>query len=76
MWHHTVFSLALCAVLVAIILVRRDVPGLLLGGLIVAYIAGNTLIHYLHKDFHTETVLEYLLIGAAVLVVLLGAIRN
>lgn len=76
MWHHTAFSLALCAVLLAIVVVRRDVPGFMLGGLIVVYIAGNTLIHYMHKDFHKETLLEYILIGTAVLVVLLGALRN
>jgi hypothetical protein len=76
MWHHTVFSLALCAVLVGIVIIRRDTPGILLAGLVVVYILGNTLIHYFHKDFRKETLLEYILIGSAVLIVLLGAIRN
>jgi hypothetical protein len=76
MWHHTAFSLVLCAVLIGIVWVRRDTPGVLLAALVAAYIAGNTFIHFVHKDFRKETLLEYILVGSAVLIVLLGAVRH
>ncbi len=76
MWHHTIFSAVLCIILIALLLVRRDVSSWLIGGLIILYVAGNSLLHYWHKDFHKETLWEYLLIGAAVFIVLLGALNH
>lgn len=76
MWHHAVFSGVICAALLAVILIRHDVPGLLLVIFIAAYVAGNTLLHYVHKDFRKETLYEYVLIAVAVAIVLLGAARH
>jgi hypothetical protein len=76
MWHHAVFSVVLCIAMVAIVFIQRDVPALIVAAFIAVYVAGNTLLHYLHKDFRKETLYEYLLVSAAVLFVLLGAIRH
>jgi hypothetical protein len=76
MWHHAVFSALLCVAMIAIVLIQRDIPALVVAAFIALYIAGNTLLHYKHKDFRKETLYEYLLVSAAVLFVLLGAIRH
>ena len=74
LWHHVVFSAVLCAVMIAIIIVRKDMPSILLALFLASYIGGNTYLHYRRKNFHTETVLEYILISAAAFIVLAGAL--
>lgn len=76
MWHHAAFSGALCGALLAIIIIRRDMPGLLLGIFIASYVVGNTALHYIHKDFRKEMLYEYVLIAAAVSIVLISAVRH
>ena len=74
MWHHTMFSALLCIILVAVLVLRHDLPGFLLAGFVILYIGGNSLLHYKRKDFRKETLYEYALVSTAVLIVLLGAI--
>lgn len=76
MWHHAAFSAVLCIALLAVIFIRHDIPGLLLGLFIAAYIAGNTALHFVHKDFRKEMLYEYVLIAIAVAIVLIGAVRH
>ena len=76
MWHHTVFSLLLAVAMAVLFFVRHDVPSLLIIASVVLYVAGNTLLHIRHHNFRKETFYEYLLLGAAVMVVLLGAVRH
>lgn len=73
LWHHTLFSILVCAMLAAVVFMRRDVPTLIFVGVITVYILGNTLLHYHRKDFRTETLYEYILVAAAVLIVLYSA---
>ncbi|MDB5181342.1 MAG: hypothetical protein JWP13_105 [Candidatus Saccharibacteria bacterium] len=70
LWHHTVFSSLLALLLIGIILIRRDTPTLFFVVIVGMYIIGNTYIHYRRKDFKSETVYEYVLVAAAVLIVL------
>lgn len=76
MWHHTLFSLLLCAAMVALFIIRRDVSSLIIIGVVFCYVLGNTLLHVRRQDFQRETLYEYVLISAAVLIVLLGALRH
>lgn len=76
MWHHSVFSSIVGLLLIGIILVRRDTAGALLGLITFIYLLGNTYIHYRHKDFRTETLYEYVLIVAAVFIVLLSSLKH
>jgi hypothetical protein len=76
MWHHAVFSMLLCTILICIIAVRRDGAGLVVAAVIGLYVAGNTYLHYRRQDFSKETLYEYILVSVAVLVVLLGAITH
>jgi hypothetical protein len=62
--------------MVGLFIARRDVSSLLIIATVLVYVAGNTLLHIRHHDFRRETLYEYLLVSAAVLVVLLGALRK
>jgi hypothetical protein len=75
-WYHVLFSLLLCAAMTALIMIRKDMPSLIVVSAVLLYVFGNTMIHFRRRDFRTETLYEYLLIGAAVLLVLLGALRH
>ena len=76
LWYHSVFSLLLCAVAIAVIAVRHDLPSLTIAGIVILYVAGNSALHWRRHDFHKETLYEYLLMAAAVTIVLFGAFRN
>jgi hypothetical protein len=76
LWYHSVFSLLLCVVMVAIILVQQDMSTLLIVGAVLIYVSGNTLLHFRRHDFHKESLYEYLIVAAAVLIVLWGAVRH
>jgi hypothetical protein len=76
MWHHTLFSALLCLAMIGLYLARRDTSSLIVIGAVTVYVAGNTYLHIRHKDFRRETLYEYLLVSAAVLIVLLGALRH
>lgn len=73
LWHHTLFSLCVAGLLLVLIIIKHDVPTLLLVALLVVYIAGNTALHMIRHDFRTETLYEYLLVGAAVFIVMISA---
>lgn len=68
------FSVVLALLLLGIIFARRDTPTLIFSGIVMLYIIGNTALHLRRKDFRSETLYEYVLIGAAVLIVLLSSL--
>lgn len=76
MWHHTLFSALICLAMVVLYWFRRDTPSLIIIAFVALYVVGNTLIHLRRKDFRKETLYEYLLVSAAVLIVLLGAVQK
>lgn len=76
LWHHTVFSLCIGTILAVILLIKHDVPALVLAVLIALYVAGNTALHVFRHDFRTETLYEYLLVGAAVFIVMISAFSH
>lgn len=74
-WQHVAYSLIVVALLTVLIVVRRQLPTLLLGLVITLYVAGNTYLHYRRGDLERETVYEYLLTAAIAFVVLAGAMQ-
>jgi|GEM_PF-2221817 len=75
-WLHGAFSLAICAILLGVVLVRRDISTVILALAFALYISGNSLIHVRRGDYSREVLYEYLLLGTAVFVVLFGALRS
>jgi hypothetical protein len=73
LWQHTLFSALLCLVLVGLVLVRQNWTTLVIVSVVLLYVLGNTLLHVKRRDFRRETMYEYVIIGAAVLVVLISA---
>lgn len=76
LWYHSAFSLLLCAAMVGLIIIRRDLSTLLIVIAVVIYVAGNTWLHLRRHDFRRETLYEYLIVAAAVLIVLLNATKH
>ena len=75
LWIHTTFSLGVCALIGLIIWLRRDIPTIGVAVAIALYIIGNTVIHIKRDDFKQETLVEYILIGAATFIILASALR-
>ena len=73
LWQHTLFSALLCLTMIGLVLVRRDWSTLFIVGFVLLYVVGNTLLHVRRHDFRRETMYEYVIIGAAVLIVLISA---
>lgn len=73
MWFHTAFSGLLCAVLIGLIVFERNLPTLVVGGALVAYLVGNAYLHIKRGDFRRDTLYEYILLALAVFVVIASA---
>lgn len=76
MWHHTLFSLLLCGAMLALLCIRRDLSSLFVVAAVLVYVAGNSYLHLRRKDFRRETLYEYLLVSAAVLIVLFSSLHH
>lgn len=74
LWIHSVFSLFVIGLLAALIVFNRNVPIVLLAIAVGVYVIGNAAIHIKRDDFREDTMLEYFLLGAAVLIVLVSAV--
>jgi hypothetical protein len=75
LWIHTLFSFSVCALLGLIIWLKGDLPTIIIGAAIALYIFGNTVIHIKRDDYKQDTLIEYILIGSAVFIVLVSALR-
>jgi hypothetical protein len=75
LWVHTLFSFSVCALLGLLIWLKGDVPTIVIGAAIALYVIGNTVIHIKRDDYKQETLVEYILIGGAVFIVLVSALR-
>jgi hypothetical protein len=71
---HTVFSGLLVTLMVLLIVIRRDIPTAVIATLFAVYIIGNGIIHARRDDFKPEVIVEYVLLAAAVFIVLVSAL--
>lgn len=72
---HVIYSVFLSVIFLAILLFVRDIA---LGAsmfFLVLYVVGNGIIHTKKNELKRDTLLEYVLVSAIVLVVLLGLLR-
>lgn len=76
LWIHTTFSLLILVLLGLLIAFNQNIPVGLLSLAIGIYVVGNAVIHIKRDDFREDTVLEYFLMGAAVLIVLISAVGS
>ncbi len=76
LWYHSVFSLLLCAGMVAILLIRHDLSAIFIVLVLTTYVGGNMLLHFRRHDFRKEAFYEYAIVATAVFVVLIGALRQ
>jgi hypothetical protein len=74
-WLNTVFSVCILLVLGGVVLLRRDVPTVIIAILFGVYVAGNSFIHAKRDDFKLEVLMEYALLALAVFIVLVSALR-
>lgn len=75
MWLHTAFSGVLCAFLIVLILMKRNVPTMVVAGALILYLVGNAYLHIKRGDFRRDTLYEYILLTLAVFVVLASAYK-
>ena len=75
LWVHYVYALAIVVMLVATLLLH---PSMLYGAAIAAVVlvvVASSFIHYKHRDMRRDTLMEYLLVTVAVILVLVSASR-
>lgn len=75
MWLHTAFSGVLCGFLIILILLKRNVPTMVVAGALIIYLLGNAYLHVRRGDFRRDTLYEYILLTLAVFVVLASAYK-
>lgn len=75
LWIHTFFSVVVCLLLSVVLMIRRDISTVVLIVAIGIYILVNALIHLMRDDFRQDTLVEYVLVGAAIVIVLIGALK-
>ena len=74
-WVHTVFAVLMAGILAILLAVTRNVAAAVIAVFIALYIGGHVIIHLRRDDLKAETVVEYTLLGAAVFIVLISAVR-
>lgn len=75
-WIHAVFSIGLLLALMTIVLIKRDIPTMVLALAFTFYVVGNSLIHLRRGDLNQETVIEYTLLTLAVFIVMASAFAS
>lgn len=71
---HTLFSIILAIVFVVVIAIVPEYSLFGAAGFLVMYVAGNGIIHYKKNRLSRDTLIEYVLVSLAALVVLIGAL--
>lgn len=72
---HTLYSIALSIILLAVIVMVRDITLGITMFLLLAYIVGNGIIHSKKNELQRDTILEYIIVSVIVLIVIIGALR-
>lgn len=71
---HTIYSIVLAAIFLIIVLFVRDIALIAAMVFLFLYVAGNGIIHNKKNELTRDTLLEYIIISAIVLVVIIGSI--
>ncbi|TAL14137.1 hypothetical protein EPN95_03985 [Patescibacteria group bacterium] len=71
---HTLYSIILAAIFVLVVIFVRNIVFAAAAGFLLLYIIGNGIIHTKKNELTRDTLLEYILISAIVLVVIVGLI--
>jgi hypothetical protein len=73
---HTIYSIIIAAIFVLVIIFVRNILFAAAAGFLLLYIVGNGIIHAKKNELTRDTLLEYILIAAIVLVVIIGLFFN
>jgi len=71
---HTLYSIILAAIFVLVVIFVRNIIFAAAAGFLLLYVIGNGIIHTKKNELTRDTLLEYILISAIVLVVIVGLI--
>lgn len=74
-WYHSAYAVVMAALLAVLLIVSRNLPVLIIVLLVALYVGGHIYLHIKRDDLKPETIVEYSLLGAAVCIVLAGALR-
>lgn len=72
---HTIYSIILSVVFLAIILVRHDLTLGLTMVFLTLYIVGNGIIHTTKNELKRDTLVEYVLVSIIIMIMTIGAIK-
>ena len=75
LWVHTIFAIIMVSLLAALLVFNFHLTTLLIALFVAVYIGGHVFIHMKRDDLKPETIVEYALLGAAVFVVLVSALK-
>jgi hypothetical protein len=73
---HTIYSIVLSVIFLVIILLERDITLAATEIFLILYVAGNGIIHSKNNELRRDTLIEYILISAIALVMLVGTITQ
>lgn len=71
---HTIFSVILSVAFLVVLLIVPDLSLGIAAVFLCAYIIGNGIIHVKNNELSRDTVLEYILVSAIVIVVIIGSL--
>ena len=69
---HAIYSIAIATILVAVLVFVRDLTLGIATALLLAYVAGNGIIHTKHNILSRDTLVEYVLVSLVVIIVITG----
>ncbi|MBX4199808.1 hypothetical protein KW789_02860 [Candidatus Saccharibacteria bacterium] len=75
LWIHYVYASAIVVMLIATLLLRPSMMYAVTIAAVTLVVAASSFIHYKHRDMRRDTLMEYLLVTIAVILVLLSATR-
>lgn len=70
---HTLYTAFISVVFLAIFVIQREITLGLAMFVLALYVVGNGLLHLRHNHLERDTLIEYILISAIALVLLIGA---
>lgn len=71
---HTIFSLVLAIILLVVLIVAPSISLFAAMLFVVLYVSGNGIIHSKKNELSRDTIVEYILVSAIVIVVVIGAV--
>lgn len=74
MKFHTIYSVVLSVLFLAIVLVVPDITLAATSIFVILYVVGNGIIHSRKNELNRDTLIEYMLVSAVALVILIGTV--